>query len=1156
MQLLEILCFVLVFDIVKLKQVRIEDVTAKQLEAAVELEENLAVIWYGKNCKTCDRVLSLLEDKIGQHTEKAGITLLSINDKKLAKNYNIRNFPTITIIRSGDQMVYDGDMMDSGSILDFILSVHESENNEIPHVTVDKLDETVATNKYVAVFFYDEEEISDLDYFTSDVLHQTLKRENITAVKITDNYEARMYGVTELPSIMMFVNKVHKKYTGEMELEKIVDWTLVQSGSIKPIEKSSFFPAAFGLENEKELKFSSMVEETGQDNFDEIEEKLLKIKNENNVVGFFYETQDKISNKIIFCLEKIERSYTTEDLKFIRVNAKDVKDINLKNVPTLIYFKNGIASHYEGNLLNEEAIKSWIEEEYRLNQNVIEDLSLSQIQESMNDSSFLLVFVYTENDLNCEDALKQMEQIDDDTEAVGVKFVKTKDEVFVEKFGIDSFPSIIYFEESQPSIYEGDASEETELLTWVLYQMKEDTIENINRELFTNMIDEVEFLAVFFYDENEQSKKSLRHIELIDGDAAEYGVRFVKLKDVLISKKYGHRQHPGLGFFRKGNYIKFEGDMLDEEEILDWLTDPNTMEISDQIEKVNKKMFEKLIARNENLVVFFYSDTDCKQCDSVLKQLETIDDDAETAGVPIVKLEDIQLAKTVGVFTLPSIVFFRNFGEEKVIFAGDIRKEENILDWMLVQKDPNSKIMEEKEGDELYNLLDKSDALAILLLKEDCNECRSIVSEIENIDDEVKRQQIHLIKTTDLSFAEKVGVKEFPVLLFYKNQVPNLYEGDVKSGEEILDWLVEIKIESHIELITRPMLEVMVTKTQYIAVLFYKQNCRTCDHIINQLEKIDDECDDFGIQLVKLKDPQFAKRYGIRTFPALVYFRNGNPITFEGELKVGSSVLEWLTDDENRELEDEIEEVNNRMLDKLLESSPLIAVFFYDEECVDCDIIMEHLEDIDDEVDEYGIDFVKNDDPNTARQYNIYNTPALVYFRKMSPVVYDGDLLDANKILDWLTSQDVFEIKNEIEDVNRKLLEKLLEENDFLVVYFEDESCSECDEILRGLESIDDEVDALDITFVKVNDQRYAKKYGITKLPGLVYFRRKFPSIYRDSLVDEKAVLSWISSNRYRQLELGVFMYAMISLVMMFIGYTGFLMFGLHLTEVEKKKDD
>ena len=35
-----------------------------------------------------------------------------------------------------------------------------------------------------------------------------------------------------------------------------------------------------------------------------------------------------------------------------------------------------------------------------------------------------------------------------------------------------------------------------------------------------------------------------------------------------------------------------------------------------------------------------------------------------------------------------------------------------------------------------------------------------------------------------------------------------------------------------------------------------------------------------------------------------------------------------------------------------------------------------------------------------------------------------------------LNCQDVFETKDEIEEVNRKLLEKLLDENEFVAVYF------------------------------------------------------------------------------------------------------------------------
>jgi len=631
----------------------------------------------------------------------------------------------------------------------------------------------------------------------------------------------------------------------------------------------------------------------------------------------------------------------------------------------------------------------------------------------------------------------------------------------------------------------------------------------------------------------------------------------VKINDGLMAKKYGHRSPPGIGYFRKGNYIKYDGDLYDDEEMLDWLTDPNTMEISDQIEKVNKKMFEKLITRNEFLTVFFYSESDCKACPGVLEELEHIDDDAEVAGVPIVKLEDKLLAKTVGVFALPAIVFFRNYGEEATIYAGDMKREESILEWMLVQKDPNQEAIEEMEGDDLRSAIENEDAVAVFVYThEGCPDCLSILTEMENIDDDVDRQKIVMLKTTDSDFAVEVGVTTFPALVFFQDGIPNLYEGDMSVEEEVLDWLIEMKVENHIELITRPMLETMVGDIQYLAVFFYKTNCRTCDQIVAELEKIDDDCDSYGIQLVKLKDPQLAKRYGIKTFPALVYFRNGNPLTFEGDLKSEESVLEWLIDDDNRELEDEIESVNQRMLDRLLESSPLIAVFFYDDECIECDSILEQLENIDDEVDQYGIDFVKNDDPHAARQYNIYNTPALVYFRRMSPVVYDGDLMDDERIFVWLTSQDVFETKDEIEEVNRKMLEKLLDENEFVVVYFYEDNCLECEEVLEGLEKIDDETDALDITFVKVNDPRYAKKYGVGKLPSLVYFRRKFPSICRESLMDESSILEWITSNRYKQLELGVFMYAIIALAFTFMGYTAFLMFGLKPKEPEKKKEE
>lgn len=100
-------------------------------------------------------------------------------------------------------------------------------------------------------------------------------------------------------------------------------------------------------------------------------------------------------------------------------------------------------------------------------------------------------------------------------------------------------------------------------------------------------------------------QRILRHIELIDDEAAEYGIKVVKTSDRLMAKKYGYRNPPGVTYFRKGKYINYDGDIDDEEELLDWLTSPTNMELTDHIERVNRKMFEKIRQTSDYLAVFF-----------------------------------------------------------------------------------------------------------------------------------------------------------------------------------------------------------------------------------------------------------------------------------------------------------------------------------------------------------------------------------------------------------------------------------------------------------------------------------------------------------------------------------------------------------------------
>lgn len=69
----------------------------------------------------------------------------------------------------------------------------------------------------------------------------------------------------------------------------------------------------------------------------------------------------------------------------------------------------------------------------------------------------------------------------------------------------------------------------------------------------------------------------------------------------------------------------------------------------------------------------------------------------------------------------------------------------------------------------------------------------------------------------------------------------------------------------------------------------------------------------------------------VRFFKLNLKFSNDTGIILfksSGDLQNEESVLEWLIDDDNRELADEIESVNARMLERLLDESPFLAVFF------------------------------------------------------------------------------------------------------------------------------------------------------------------------------------------------------------------------------------
>ncbi|XP_037043203.1 uncharacterized protein LOC119079410 isoform X8 [Bradysia coprophila] len=1094
----------------------IPEVTDEMKDKLIESEQYLAVIFYDKDDKQDIRVLNELEN-IDDELEKEGIVIVRIDNAAEAKEYGLDHLPALIYFEDKIPALYEGDLMNEEEVLEWLIL--QKNTATIEEVTDEILKELIDDHEYVVVYFTGPcEEGEKCDRILDDLenIDDELDEAGIIFVTTEDTGFAKKMGIKNFPELVFFRNRDPLHFTGDLNDEdEVLAW----------------------LTDEDTLEIPGKIEEVNT-------KMLEKILSENDhVVVFFYREGDKKAQKILNELENIDDECEEKSIDFVKTSDDGIdKEYDLQSLPALAFYRHKFRTIYTGDLMKEEEILEWVLELHESNPDVIESVDRKTLQVLINEVEHLAVFFYNDKCESCPGILEELETIDDETDEHGIQFVKSNDVKLAHEIGIFAFPALVYYETGVPIMYDGSMENEEDVLDWMVSQKQDESIEKINRETLFDYIATKDFLAVIFYDnEDPQSPRVLRHLELIDDEAAEYGIKVVKTDDRLMAKKYGYRKPPGITYFRKGKYINYDGDIDDEEEVLDWLTLPDNMEMTDHIEQVNRKMFQKIRQTSDYLAVFLFSD-DCKQCPRVLSEIEHIDDEADGAGINFVKIDDKKMAKEFGVFALPAILFFRQNSKEPVIYAGDLYEEDQILNWLMTQKDPGGDVIEDIEGERLITLIEESGSMAVYFYADDCEQCSKILDELENIDDDCDRHGITFVKTKDFSVAEQYGVHDYPALVYFEASIPNVFEGHLNEEEEVLQWLITQKTEDRIELITRQMLETMVEDTQYLAVYFYKPKCNICDAILEGLELIDDECDVFGIHMVKIQDPQLAKRYSIKTFPALVYFRNGNPLIFEGDMQNEQSVLEWLIDDDNRELADEIEEVNDRMLERLLDESSLLVVFFYDDDCAECEEILEELEEIDGEADMFGIDFVKIASAEAAKKYEVVNIPSLLYFRKQVPMLYDGDLHQHDKILSWLTSQDVFEIKNEIEEVNRKMLDKLLEENEFLTVYFYENGHPDSDVVLEKLENIDSETDNLDITFVKMADSRYAKKWGVTKLPAIVYFRKRFPSIFRGDLMVEEEVLEWLRKNRFRQPELNIFMYALIAISIAFILYTAFLL--------------
>lgn len=63
--------------------------------------------------------------------------------------------------------------------------------------------------------------------------------------------------------------------------------------------------------------------------------------------------------------------------------------------------------------------------------------------------------------------------------------------------------------------------------------------------------------------------------------------------------------------------------------------------------------------------------------------------------------------------------------------------------------------------------------------------------------------------------------------------------------------------------------------------------------------------------------------------------------------------------------------------------------------------------------------------------------------------------------------------------------------------------------VLAELEKIDDDCDRHGIQFVKIDDKKAAKSFGIDDVPSIVYFEKQIPNVYDGKSYNFRSILLW-----------------------------------------------
>ncbi|KOC70315.1 Thioredoxin domain-containing protein [Habropoda laboriosa] len=197
----------------------------------------------------------------------------------------------------------------------------------------------------------------------------------------------------------------------------------------------------------------------------------------------------------------------------------------------------------------------------------------------------------------------------------------------------------------------------------------------------------------------------------------------------------------------------------------------------------------------------------------------------------------------------------------------------------------------------------------------------------------------------------------------------------------------------------------LIKTEKYVVVLFTNKDCEACDNYENEMIHLrEDLVNSLSAWVIKAVDSQLLRLYSANKEPALVFFRHGMPLLYDGPLN-DEEIFIMFT--ENKE--PTVKELTDDTFEHLTQASSGAAagdwfVMFYSTDCVECVRMIARWEAVGAKLKQ-KLNVARIDKyttgASTARRFNVFDAPAFIFFRHGKMYRYQIPKYDINSFVSF-----------------------------------------------------------------------------------------------------------------------------------------------------------